>query len=87
MTSAALIPPTLSNNAPELASSSKMQLFDTIAEMGHEQVVVCHDRASGYRGIIAIHDTTLGPALGGTRFWHYGRTRRRSSTPCASRAA
>jgi leucine dehydrogenase len=72
MTSAALIPPTLSNNAPELASSSKMQLFDTIAEMGHEQVVVCHDRASGYRGIIAIHDTTLGPALGGTRFWHYG---------------
>ncbi|MGZ8378687.1 MAG: Glu/Leu/Phe/Val dehydrogenase dimerization domain-containing protein [Gemmatirosa sp.] len=48
-----------------------MQLFDTIAEMGHEQVVVCHDKASGYRGIIAIHDTTLGPALGGTRFWHY----------------
>lgn len=40
--------------------------------MGHEQVVVCHDRASGYRGIIAIHDTTLGPALGGTRFWTYG---------------
>jgi leucine dehydrogenase len=71
MTSAAIIPPTLSNNAPDLASSSKMQLFDTIAEMGHEQVVVCHDRASGYRGIIAIHDTTLGPALGGTRFWHY----------------
>ncbi|WP_345785216.1 Glu/Leu/Phe/Val dehydrogenase dimerization domain-containing protein [Roseisolibacter sp. H3M3-2] len=48
-----------------------MQLFDTIATMGHEQLVVCHDRASGYRGIIAIHDTTLGPALGGTRFWHY----------------
>jgi leucine dehydrogenase len=48
-----------------------MQLFDTIAEMGHEQVVVCHDKASGYRGIIAIHDTTLGPALGGCRFWHY----------------
>ena len=48
-----------------------MNLFDTIAEMGHEQVVVCHDKASGYRGIIAIHDTTLGPALGGTRFWRY----------------
>jgi leucine dehydrogenase len=45
--------------------------FDTLAEMGHEQVVLCHDRASGYRGIIAIHDTTLGPALGGTRFWQY----------------
>jgi leucine dehydrogenase len=48
-----------------------MNLFERIAEMGHEQVVVCHDKASGYRGIIAIHDTTLGPALGGTRFWNY----------------
>lgn len=48
-----------------------MELFDTIASMGHEQLVMCHDTASGYRGIIAIHDTTLGPALGGTRFWHY----------------
>jgi leucine dehydrogenase len=45
--------------------------FDVIAEMGHEQLVLCHDKSSGYRGIIAIHDTTLGPALGGTRFWQY----------------
>ena len=48
-----------------------MQLFSAIAEMGHEQVVLCHDKSAGYRGIIAIHDTTLGPALGGTRFWNY----------------
>lgn len=48
-----------------------MPFFEKIAEMGHEQVVFCHDKASGYRGIIAIHDTTLGPALGGTRFWQY----------------
>ena len=48
-----------------------MRYFDTIAEMGHEQVVFCYDKASGYRGIIAIHDTTLGPALGGCRFWNY----------------
>jgi leucine dehydrogenase len=48
-----------------------MPFFDVIEEMGHEQVVFCHDKASGYRGIIAIHDTTLGPALGGTRFWQY----------------
>jgi leucine dehydrogenase len=48
-----------------------MKLFDTIAEMGHEQLVLCQDRASGYRGIIAVHSTTLGPALGGTRFWNY----------------
>ncbi len=39
--------------------------------MGHEQVVLCHDDSAGYRGVIAIHSTTLGPALGGTRFWKY----------------
>ncbi|HVE32456.1 MAG TPA: Glu/Leu/Phe/Val dehydrogenase [Gemmatimonadaceae bacterium] len=48
-----------------------MKLFDTVAEMGHEQLVLCQDSASGYRGIIAIHSTVLGPALGGTRFWSY----------------
>ncbi len=52
-------------------ATSSLALFDTIAEMGHEQVVMCHDKSSGYRGVIAIHDTTLGPALGGARFWHY----------------
>ena len=48
-----------------------MKLFDTISAMGHEQLVLAHDKSTGYRGIIAIHDTTLGPALGGTRFWNY----------------
>jgi leucine dehydrogenase len=48
-----------------------MKLFDTIAQLGHEQLVICADEGAGYRGIIAIHDTTLGPALGGTRFWNY----------------
>ncbi|MFL5404122.1 MAG: Leu/Phe/Val dehydrogenase [Gemmatimonadales bacterium] len=42
--------------------------------MGHEQVLLSHDPSCGYFGIIAIHDTTLGPALGGTRFWQYGNT-------------
>ena len=48
-----------------------MEIFETIATMGHEQVVLCHDPAAGYRGIIGIHSTVLGPALGGTRFWQY----------------
>src|ERR1044071_2956586 len=48
-----------------------MKIFDTIGAMGHEQLVVCHDPPAGYRGIIAIHSTVLGPALGGTRFWKY----------------
>ena len=38
---------------------------------GHEQVVFCHDKASGLRAIIAIHNTTLGPALGGCRMFPY----------------
>jgi valine dehydrogenase (NAD+) len=38
---------------------------------GHEQVVFCHDAASGLRAIIAIYSTALGPALGGTRFHPY----------------
>ena len=48
-----------------------MNVFETISDMGHEQVVLCHDPSAGYRGILAIHSTTLGPALGGTRFWKY----------------
>src|SRR5947199_1996528 len=55
------------------ATMQGMQLFETIASMGHEQLVLCQDAASGYRGIIAIHSTVLGPALGGTRFWGYDR--------------
>ncbi len=38
----------------------------------HEQVVFCHDEASGLKAIIAIYSTALGPALGGTRFYPYG---------------
>ncbi|MBL4707332.1 MAG: Glu/Leu/Phe/Val dehydrogenase [Flavobacteriales bacterium] len=37
----------------------------------HEQVVFCQDKSSGLKAIIAIHNTTLGPALGGTRMWNY----------------
>jgi leucine dehydrogenase len=48
-----------------------MEIFEQIAEYGHEQVVFCHEPSAGYKGIIAIHNTTLGPALGGTRFWNY----------------
>ena len=48
-----------------------MKLFDRIAEMGHEQLVLSSDPSASYRGIIAVHSTTLGPALGGTRFWSY----------------
>ena len=48
-----------------------MQLFDRLAEQGHEEVVFCHDGASGLRAMIAVHSTRLGPALGGVRFRPY----------------
>ncbi|MEO8435718.1 MAG: Glu/Leu/Phe/Val dehydrogenase dimerization domain-containing protein, partial [Pyrinomonadaceae bacterium] len=38
---------------------------------GYENVLIATDQAAGYRGIIAIHNTQLGPALGGTRLWRY----------------
>ncbi|KAB8032251.1 Glu/Leu/Phe/Val family dehydrogenase [Fluviispira multicolorata] len=48
-----------------------MKLFSQIESMGHEQVVYCSDKESGLKAIIAIHNTTLGPALGGTRLLPY----------------
>lgn len=54
-----------------MSANKNTQIFEMLAAMGHEQVVFCHDEASGYRGIIAIHSTRLGPAVGGTRFWNY----------------
>jgi valine dehydrogenase (NAD+) len=38
---------------------------------GHEQVVICHDRPTGLRAVIALYSTALGPGLGGTRFFPY----------------
>lgn len=46
-------------------------LFETIEKYDYEQIVFCHDKSSGLKAIIAIHDTTLGPALGGCRMWPY----------------
>lgn len=51
-----------------------MDIFDSMRSFGHEQLLLSHDPSCGYYGIIAIHDTTLGPALGGTRFWQYKDT-------------
>ncbi len=51
-----------------------MDIFREMQKFGHEQLLLSHDPSCGYFGIIAIHDTTLGPALGGTRFWKYEST-------------
>jgi leucine dehydrogenase len=48
-----------------------MNVFAQLREHGHEQVVYCYEPSCGLRAIIAIHDTTLGPSLGGCRMWDY----------------
>jgi leucine dehydrogenase len=48
-----------------------MQLFETVREMGHEQILYCHGKNPDIRAIIAIHDTSLGPAMGATRLYPY----------------
>lgn len=46
-------------------------VFGQLSFDNHEQIVFCHDKDSGLKAIIGIHNTTLGPALGGTRMWQY----------------
>jgi leucine dehydrogenase len=48
-----------------------MLTLEKMYSMGHEEVVFFQDKSCGLKAIVAIHDTTLGPALGGTRFWQY----------------
>lgn len=47
------------------------ELFSLMSQMEHEQLVFCHDEEIGLKAIIAIHNTVLGPAMGGTRMWNY----------------
>jgi leucine dehydrogenase len=46
-------------------------IFNQMENHDYEQIVFNHDKETGLKAIISIHDTTLGPALGGTRFWNY----------------
>jgi len=48
-----------------------MEITEKVTNTDHEQVLVARDAESGYHGIIAVHSTALGPAVGGARFWHY----------------
>ena len=48
-----------------------MNVFEKLYSMGHEEVIFFSDDTCGLKAIVAIHDTTLGPALGGCRIWPY----------------
>lgn len=57
-----------------MSKSEKEEIFSIFEEMekyGHEQLIFNYDKATGLKAIIGIHDTTLGPALGGCRMWPY----------------
>jgi leucine dehydrogenase len=59
------------NSLAPASNPHSADVFEQLAVHRHEQVSYWYDPQSGYRGVIAIHNTALGPALGGTRFWHY----------------
>ncbi len=51
--------------------AKKTGIFDAMSALDHEQLVFCHDEEIGLKAIIAVHNTVLGPAMGGTRMWNY----------------
>ena len=53
------------------ATFQEGSVFGQVIKNEHEQVVFCYDKASGLKAIIAVHNTVLGPAAGGTRMWMY----------------
>lgn len=55
----------------ENSTKNNLVVLPQMFEMGHEQIVFCNDNNTGLKSIIGIHNTTLGPALGGTRVWAY----------------
>ena len=46
-------------------------MFEKLSNTGHESIIYHHDKSTGLKAIVGIHDTTLGPALGGVRIWDY----------------
>lgn len=59
----------------EITSSSELKKMDPVFGQlsfdNHEQIVFCNDKDTGLKAIIGIHNTVMGPALGGTRMWNY----------------
>lgn len=62
---------TIADAVEDPTAAAPLDAGDLLASAEHEQVLTCHDEATGLRAIIAIHNTALGNALGGTRFFPY----------------
>lgn len=52
-------------------SQQTESVFEQMQNLEHEQIAFCSDKDTGLKAIIGIHNTILGPAMGGTRMWHY----------------
>lgn len=52
-------------------NAAQASITDRMSQFDHEQVVFCQDKSTGLKAIIAVHNTVLGPAVGGTRMWKY----------------
>jgi leucine dehydrogenase len=58
-------------NASQGLTNTHFELFGKLGQFDHEQIMICNDNSTGLKAIIAIHNTVLGPGLGGTRMWNY----------------
>ncbi len=61
----------MTNFAVQSEPSTAVNIFSELEKHDYEQLIFCSDPKVGLKAIIAIHNTTLGPALGGTRMWAY----------------
>ncbi len=59
------------SQAKASSNESQFEVFSKVARYDHEQILICQDNHTGLKAIIAIHNTVLGPGLGGTRMWNY----------------
>lgn len=59
----------------EAGTQSGLELFDLMSTHQYEQIVLCHEPYTKLRAVICVHNTTLGPALGGIRMWPYENER------------
>ncbi len=55
----------------QMAEATQIDIFSQLQAHNHEQIVFCQDKHTGLKAIIAVHNTVLGPGLGGTRIWNY----------------
>ena len=55
----------------DLKKAKEFEIFGEMGKNDHEQLVFCNDCETGLKAIIGIHNTVLGPSLGGTRMWNY----------------